>query len=154
MSTPTGAGRYADGVADGVADERWIGIDHVQLAIPVGGEPVARAFYCDVLGLREMPKPAVMAMRGGAWFKAGAVRVHVGPEDPFVPARKAHPALAIDGLHAFIDATGLDAVWNAEIEGVVRCHIADPFGNRIELVDASTGVPTNASNHGTGTAAS
>jgi len=114
----------------------WIGIDHVQLAMPVGAEDAARAFYVDVLGLVEVPKPAAMAARGGAWFEAGRVRVHVGGEEPFVPARKAHPALIVAELRDFVDATGLAATWNDEIAGVVRCHIEDPFGNRIELVDA------------------
>lgn len=115
---------------------RWVGIDHVQLAIPVGAEDAARRFYADVLSLAEVPKPASMAARGGAWFEAGAVRVHVGGEDPFVPARKAHPALVMDDLAEFIETSGLDATWNEEIEGVVRCHVHDPFGNRIELIDA------------------
>ncbi len=112
----------------------WVAIDHVQLAIPVGGEDEARRFYVDLLGFAEAQKPAVMAARGGAWFEAGGVRLHVGAEQAFVPARKAHPALAIDNLEAFISKSGLDATWNDEIVGVVRCHIFDPFGNRIELV--------------------
>jgi len=116
----------------------WVGIDHVQMAIPVGGENDARAFYVDVLGLTEVPKPADMAKRGGAWFEAGAVKVHVGSEAAFVPARKAHPALTIRGLRPFIADSGLDATWNDEIEGLVRCHVYDPFGNRVELVDADT----------------
>lgn len=116
---------------------RWIGIDHVQLAIPAGGEDEARAFYVGVLGLTEQPKPEVMAARGGAWFEAGEVRVHVGVDDPFVPARKAHPALTMHDLRGFIDASGLDATWNTEIAGVVRCHVDDPFGNRIELVEVT-----------------
>ena len=114
----------------------WVGIDHVQLAIPVGSEDTARAFYVDVLGLAEVPKPPSMAARGGAWFEAGAVRVHVGAEEAFVPARKAHPALLITGLRDFVEAAQLDATWSDEIVGVVRCHVADPFGNRIELVEA------------------
>ncbi|MEP1125185.1 MAG: glyoxalase [Ilumatobacter sp.] len=113
----------------------WVGIDHVQLAIPVGGEDLARSFYVDVLGLTEIPKPAVMAARGGAWFEAGEVRVHVGAEADFVPARKAHPALTVRGLEQFVESSGLDATWNTEIEGLVRCHVDDPFGNRIELID-------------------
>jgi catechol 2,3-dioxygenase-like lactoylglutathione lyase family enzyme len=117
---------------------KWVGIDHVQLAIPVGGEDEARAFYVGVLGLTEAPKPPILAARGGAWFEAGAVRIHVGPESPFVPARKAHPALAIRGLRALVDRTGLAATWNDEIPGTVRCHVDDPFGNRIELIEAGS----------------
>lgn len=116
----------------------WVGIDHVQLAIPVGGEDEARAFYAGVLGLVEVPKPEVMAARGGAWFEAGTVRVHVGAEADFVPARKAHPALTVRHLRSFVESRRLDAAWNTEIDGLVRCHVSDPFGNRIELVDADT----------------
>jgi catechol 2,3-dioxygenase-like lactoylglutathione lyase family enzyme len=115
---------------------QWVGIDHVQIAIPVGAEDEARAFYVGVFGLVEVPKPPVMAARGGAWFESGAVRLHVGSEDPFVPARKAHPALTLSDLRGFIARTGLEATWNDEIEGLLRCHVFDPFGNRIELVQA------------------
>ena len=114
----------------------WRGIDHVQLAIPVGSEDRARQFYVGRLGLTEVPKPPVMAARGGAWFEAGATVVHVGADPEFVPARKAHPALLVDGLQSLIARTGLDARWSDEIPGTVRCHIDDPFGNRIELVEA------------------
>jgi catechol 2,3-dioxygenase-like lactoylglutathione lyase family enzyme len=118
---------------------RWLGIDHVQLAIPVGGEAVARAFYVDLLGMTEVPKPPLLAVRGGAWFRAGAVELHVGTEVDFVPARKAHPALLVDDLPGFVAETGLAARWSDEIAGTVRCHVDDPFGNRIELIDAGTG---------------
>ena len=117
----------------------WRGIDHVQLAIPVGGEPVAREFYAGVLGLTEVPKPVALAARGGAWFEAGPTRIHVGVEAQFSPAKKAHPALVISGLRAFIESSGLDARWSDEIPGVERCHIDDPFGNRIELIEAGSG---------------
>ena len=116
----------------------WVGLDHVQLAIPVGGEDAAREFYAGVLGLTEVPKPPVMAARGGAWFEAGEVRIHVGAEDPFVPARKAHPAVTMAGLRAFVAAAELDATWNGEVPGVERCHVFDPFGNRIELIEAGS----------------
>ena len=117
---------------------RWIGIDHVQLAIPPGAEEVARSFYVDVLGLVEVPKPAAMEARGGAWFEAGDVRVHVGADEAFVPARKAHPAFLVDGVRDLVESSGLDATWNHEIAGVERCHVADPFGNRIELIEAGS----------------
>ena len=117
----------------------WRGIDHVQLAVPVGGEQVAREFYVGVLGLTEVPKPAALAVRGGAWFEAGATRIHVGVEPDFTPAKKAHPALVIAGLRAFIDESGLAATWSDEIPGTTRCHIDDPFGNRIELIEYAQG---------------
>jgi len=116
--------------------EQWLGIDHVQLAMPVGGEVVAREFYVGVLGFVEMPKPPVMAARGGCWFEGGAVKLHLGVEAAFVAARKAHPALLMHGLRSFIAAHKLAATWNDEIVGTVRCHIDDPFGNRIELIEA------------------
>lgn len=119
-------------------NDQWCGIDHVQVAIPVGSEQRAREFYTGVLGLPETPKPPAMAARGGAWFEAGATRLHVGAEEPFVPARKAHPALLRRDLLAFIDASGLDATWNDEVPGVTRCHVFDPFGNRIELIEAGS----------------
>jgi hypothetical protein len=114
----------------------WLAIDHVQLAIPVGGEGVAREFYVGVLGLAETPKPPDMAARGGCWFERGDVRIHVGVEDPFVPARKAHPALVMRGLRELVRRHGLDIRWNTELPGVLRGHIDDPFGNRIELIEA------------------
>lgn len=115
----------------------WRGIDHVQVAIPPGGEPLARRFYAGLLGLPEVAKPPVLAARGGAWFEAGSTRIHVGVETDFVAARKAHPALLIEGLRQFVEASGLDARWSDEIAGSVRCHIDDPFGNRIELIECS-----------------
>lgn len=131
----TSAKHLAPAVEPGV-EPVWGGIDHVQMSIPVGGEPTAREFYVGTLGLTEVPKPPRLAARGGAWFEAGDVRVHVGGEAEFVPAKKAHPALTIANLEAFVAARGLDVTWNDEIPGLVRCHIADPFGNRIELVQA------------------
>ena len=89
-----------------------------------------------MLGLTEVPKPQQMAARGGGWFEGGNVRVHTGVDPDFAPARKAHPALTIVGLRTFVRERGLDARWNTEIAGVERCHIDDPFGNRIELIEA------------------
>ena len=128
----------ADGPARPVGGSscRWAGIDHVQVAIPVGGEDVARRFYAEALGLAEVPKPPALAARGGAWFEVGATRVHVGVEDPFAPARTAHPALLLRGLRDFVAASGLEVAWNDEIPGTLRCHVFDPFGNRLELIEA------------------
>lgn len=114
----------------------WVAIDHVQLAMPVGGEGLARQFYVGVFGLVEVPKPPVMAARGGCWFGAGPVRLHLGAEAGFVPARKAHPALVLRDLRTFVESSGLAATWSDEIPGTVRCHVDDPFGNRIELIEA------------------
>ncbi len=116
---------------------RIIAIDHVQLAMPPGGEGEARAFYRDVLGLTEVPKPPHLAVRGGCWFESGAVKVHLGVEQDFTPARKAHPAFLVTDLAAvlavFSDA-GVPAKDDQPLEGYVRSYVEDPFGNRIELM--------------------
>src|SRR5438270_12589390 len=113
-------------------------IDHVQLAIPVGEEDAARRFYSGVLGMSELPKPSELAKRGGCWFESGTVQVHLGVEKDFRPAKKAHPALICahyEELLAKLRAVGIEPVAANDIAGVSRCHIHDPFGNRIELVD-------------------
>jgi catechol 2,3-dioxygenase-like lactoylglutathione lyase family enzyme len=112
---------------------RILGIDHVQLAAPPGCEERARAFYGDVLGLEELTKPAALAARGGCWFRAGAQQLHVGVEDDFVPARKAHPALVVDDLDALAARLG-DVQWDDAIPGVRRFYATDPFGNRLEFL--------------------
>jgi len=113
-------------------------IDHVQLAMPAGKEDDARRFYADVLGMIEIPKPAELAKRGGVWFSSGEVQIHLGVEADFRPARKAHPALRCaryDQLCAKLHQAGFSAVSDDSIPGVRRCHIHDPFGNRIELIE-------------------
>lgn len=115
-----------------------VGIDHVQVAIPAGREDDARRFYAGLLGIPETPKPAVMAQRGGAWFENAAVKVHVGTETDFRPARKAHPALLVRDLAALVArlrAAGVEVVDNDELPDRYRVFVADPFGNRLELID-------------------
>jgi catechol 2,3-dioxygenase-like lactoylglutathione lyase family enzyme len=113
-------------------------IDHVQLAMPPGEEERARAFYGGVLGLTEMPKPAHLARRGGVWFAQGALKVHLGIERDFRPAKKAHPALLVEDLAGLIKRC-LEAgykIGTAEpLEGYDRAYVEDPFGNRIELME-------------------
>ncbi|HVR89860.1 MAG TPA: glyoxalase [Novosphingobium sp.] len=112
-----------------------IGLDHVQLAMPPGGEAAARGFYTGLLGIPERAKPTRLAARGGCWFEAGALKVHLGVEADFRPARKAHPGLLVDGLAelaARLEAAGVAVEW----DGTAHCHADDPFGNRIELIDA------------------
>ena len=114
-------------------------LDHVQLAMPRGSEDEAEAFYCGPLGLRRVPKPEPLASRGGCWFENGAVTVHLGVEDDFRPARKAHPAFRVDDLDGLVQrlaAAGLDVRWDDELPAVRRCYVDDPFGNRIELIAA------------------
>jgi len=116
-----------------------LGIDHVQVAAPAGCEQAARAFYGGLLELDELAKPAPLAARGGCWFRAGAQELHVGVEDPFAPARKAHPGFLVTDLAALGDrlrAAGVDVVADETIPGVERSYVDDPFGNRIELRQA------------------
>jgi catechol 2,3-dioxygenase-like lactoylglutathione lyase family enzyme len=113
-------------------------IDHVQLAMPPGEEEQARAFYGGVLGMHETPKPPVLAARGGVWFEAGAVKVHLGVEQDFRPARKAHPAFLVEDLDALAARCadkGSPISYDEPLAGYRRLHVADPFGNRIELME-------------------
>ena len=113
-------------------------IDHVQLAMPPGEEEKARSFYAGVLGFAEIEKPPQLAGRGGAWFESGGVKLHLGVEADFRPARKAHPALLVEGLEPLIArmrAAGYEVdTSQPPLEGYARVHVFDPFGNRIELL--------------------
>ena len=114
-----------------------VGLDHVQLAMPAGQEEQAREFYAGLLGIAEVAKPPELAKRGGAWFENGHVKIHLGVETDFRPARKAHPGLLVDGLEtlvALLRNHGYSVTEDAAIEGQLRAFVADPFGNRIELI--------------------
>jgi len=116
-----------------------VAVDHVQLAMPPGGEASARGFYQAILGLEERPKPPVLAARGGCWFSNDRVTLHLGVEDDFRPARKAHPALMVedlDDLCGTLGSAGYDVRFDGEVPDVRRCYVDDPFGNRIELIEA------------------
>jgi len=118
-------------------------IDHVQVAGPPGCEAAARNFYGDLLGLREIPKPPSLAARGGVWFALGRQELHVGVEEDFRPALKAHPAFSCvdpDVLAESLQASGAPVSWNGEARGVRRFYTSDPFGNRLEIV----GVPLSS----------
>jgi catechol 2,3-dioxygenase-like lactoylglutathione lyase family enzyme len=111
---------------------------HVQLAMPAGREAEADRFYAGVLGFEVLPKPPALAVRGGRWFACGAVQLHLGVEEDFRAARKAHPALAVAGLDALVAALADNRIgvrWDEEVPDVRRCFVDDPFGNRIELID-------------------
>jgi catechol 2,3-dioxygenase-like lactoylglutathione lyase family enzyme len=113
-------------------------IHHVQLAMPAGREAEAVAFYAGLLGIPEVPKPPDLARRGGCWFEAGTLRIHLGVEDDFHAARKAHPALLVRGLHrlvAGLRAAGVPVRDDDSLEGYDRVYVDDPFGNRIELLE-------------------
>ena len=115
-----------------------IALDHVQLAMPAGQEAAARAFYSGVLGLTEELKPANLAARGGAWFRGGALRLHLGVDPDFRPAGKAHPALLVRGLAELVSrcrTAGFPPITDEPLEGFDRVYVLDPFGNRIELLE-------------------
>jgi catechol 2,3-dioxygenase-like lactoylglutathione lyase family enzyme len=121
-------------------NHRMAALDHVQLAMPPGEEEQAAGFYEGILGLTRRPKPPALAARGGCWFSNGAVTLHLGVEERFVAARKAHPALVVDGLDALVAsllAEGYGVRFDDELPDVRRCYVDDPFGNRIELIDGA-----------------
>ena len=112
-------------------------LDHVQLAMPPGREAEARAFYAGLLGIPEVSKPSNLTRRGGCWFEDEAIKVHLGVEADFHPARKAHPAFLVDNLAALLvamAAAGYPARTDEQLEGYKRAYVDDPFGNRIELM--------------------
>ena len=114
-------------------------IDHVQLAMPAGAEAQATAFYDRLLGIPRVPKPPELEVRGGCWFERGGLRVHLGVEVEFRPARKAHPAFAVsnlDDLCATLEEAGHPVRNSEEVSGMPQWYVDDPFGNRIELLPA------------------
>jgi catechol 2,3-dioxygenase-like lactoylglutathione lyase family enzyme len=116
-------------------------IDHVQLAMPAGREADARAFYAGLLGIPEAAKPADLAARGGAWFEAGELKIHLGVEADFRAAKKAHPGLLVselEGLLVRLEQAGVTVTRDDALPGYERAFIADPFGNRIELLEPKT----------------
>ena len=131
-STPGGAAREFE----------LLPLHHVQLAIPRGGEERCRAFWRDVLGMRELEKPPVLAARGGCWFRGGGLEVHLGVEEPFVAARKAHPGLLVTGLThvaAALERAGHPVTWDDDFPGHDRFYSADPFDNRLEFLEPTAG---------------
>ena len=117
-------------------------VDHVQLAAPPGTEDALRAYYVDVLGMTEIPKPPVLAARGGCWFGAGAVQLHLGTEQHFRPAKKAHPGLRVRDIEAYGDrlaAHGAQVTWDDDLPGHRRFYSEDPVGNRLEFLEPRQG---------------
>jgi catechol 2,3-dioxygenase-like lactoylglutathione lyase family enzyme len=116
-----------------------VAIDHVQIAAPLGCEPAAREFYGAILGMSEVPKPPVLRARGGCWFQCGAQQLHVGVEPDFQPAKKAHPAFAVadlDALSGTLRARGIAVIADDSLPGTRRFYTEDPWGNRLEFVEA------------------
>ncbi|HWO77359.1 MAG TPA: VOC family protein [Bacillus sp. (in: firmicutes)] len=113
-------------------------IDHVQLAAPKGCEEQARQFYNGILGFMEKEKPEELKKNGGVWFQTGTIEIHIGVEDPFLPAKKAHPAFVISDLALFIkhlDKHELEYMKDDRLPGANRIYMYDPFGNRIEVLE-------------------
>jgi hypothetical protein len=113
-------------------------IDHVQLAAPAGTEDALRAYYVGILGMTEIPKPPVLAARGGCWFQAGPVQLHLGVEENFRAARKAHPGLRVVDIEAYADllaARGATVTWDGDLPGYRRFFSYDPVGNRLEFLE-------------------
>jgi catechol 2,3-dioxygenase-like lactoylglutathione lyase family enzyme len=116
-------------------------LDHVQLAIPPGAEGRCDEFYVTLLGFHALEKPPLLAARGGRWYRRDGVTVHLGVEDDFRPAKKAHPAIAVDDydqLLVRLGDAGVDVRPDESIPGTTRCHVDDPVGNRLELIDVTT----------------
>jgi catechol 2,3-dioxygenase-like lactoylglutathione lyase family enzyme len=119
-----------------------LAIDHVQLAIPPDGEPVARRFFVGVLGMSEEQKPDALAARGGCWFRAGRVHLHCGVVSPFQPQRKAHAAFLVADLHTLVaklTRAGSPVRWDDAVAGRRRFYAEDPFGNRLEFIASGHG---------------
>jgi len=117
---------------------RLIGLHHVQLAMPEGEEDAAVHFYQDVLGLVRIEKPAQLAPRGGVWFRSGDLEVHLGVEEGFRPAVKAHPAFMVEdinGVRERLESAGYKVVDTVQLEGFERFYARDPFGNRLEIIE-------------------
>jgi catechol 2,3-dioxygenase-like lactoylglutathione lyase family enzyme len=116
-------------------------LHHVQLAIPPGAEDECRAFYVGVLGMTEIGKPPVLAARGGLWVRAAALEIHLGVEEDFRPARKAHPGILVTGLDdlaARLTAAGVEVAWDPHFPGHRRFYAHDNVGNRLEFLSPET----------------
>ncbi|MGN7396806.1 VOC family protein [Peribacillus frigoritolerans] len=113
-------------------------IDHIQLAAPKGSEDTARKFFKNILGFEEVEKPEELKKRGGVWFEFGNYQIHIGIEEPFYPAKKAHPAFEIENieeLRKHLVTNGIDVMDDDKLPGAKRFYISDPFGNRMELLE-------------------
>ncbi|MFJ5228651.1 glyoxalase [Kitasatospora sp. NPDC088391] len=120
--------------------ESFLGLHHVHLALPPGGEEKCREFWGGVLGFEELAKPAVLAARGGGWFRGGGLEVHLGVEEDFRPAAKAHPGILIRGLDAVarrLAEHGIEVTWDGDFPGMRRFYASDLLGNRLEFLEPS-----------------
>ena len=121
------------------------GLHHVLLAIPAGAEDVCRSFYVDVLGMVELTKPPALAAKGGLWVRADGLELHLGVEQDFRPARRAHPGIRVSDLDALaehLSQHGYAPDWDDNFPGHRRFYVADPVGNRLELLQRDPSVPS------------
>ncbi|HET7579572.1 MAG TPA: VOC family protein [Bacillales bacterium] len=115
----------------------FTGIDHVQLAAPKGCEDKARRFFGDILGMKEIEKPANLVKRGGVWFQCRTHQLHIGVQEDFMPAKKAHPAFHVENLQALRErliSHGIEVKDDEALKGAERFYVNDPFGNRLEFL--------------------
>lgn len=113
-------------------------INHIQLAAPKGSEDIARNFFKSILGIHELEKPEELKKRGGVWFQFANHQIHIGIEEPFYPAKKAHPAFEIENIEALkihLIKNGIQVIEDDNLPGAKRCFISDPFGNRLEFLE-------------------
>lgn len=136
----------AQGYGPDVTSPFSYGLHHVQLAIPPGGEDACRPFYVDVLGMTELVKPPQLTARGGLWVRADGVEIHLGVEQEFRPARKAHPGIRVVGLPApesRLKAAGIPVEWDGNFPGHRRFYASDPHGNRLEFIERDESLPVD-----------
>jgi catechol 2,3-dioxygenase-like lactoylglutathione lyase family enzyme len=115
-----------------------LGFDHIQLAAPKDSEETAREFYVDILRFEELVKPENLKKNGGCWFSLGPLEIHIGIEEPFTPAKKAHPAIRVtelENFRAYLEGRGIATRDEQPLPGAKRFYIDDPFGNRIEILE-------------------
>lgn len=113
-------------------------IDHVQLAAPKGSEDIAKRFFGEILGFQEVEKPEVLKKRGGVWFQFGNYQIHIGIEEPFAPAKKAHPAFQVENIETLkthLMKHEVNFIVDTDLPGANRIYVSDPFGNRIEILE-------------------
>lgn len=137
MSTPGLSNSSDPGTDTDTGTKFGFGLHHVQISLPPGGEDECRAFYVGVLGFVEIPKPPVLAARGGLWVRADALELHLGVEEDFTPQRKAHPGILVrelDALAERVTAAGYETTWDDNFPGYRRFHTHDNNGNRLEFI--------------------
>ena len=116
-------------------------IHHIQLSAPADSEPIARSFWSGLLGFDEVEKPAALASRGGCWFRGHGIEIHVGIEEEFQPAQRAHPGFLVLGIDRWatrLEGGGFEVIWDDQFPGMRRFYTVDPFGNRLEFLEPTS----------------